>query len=162
MSILTSLPIFIQSSFATSESSLDSLRNVLRVQYSLNYIEDDIEKIANMPKIITSIKSLQNNYKLQENIIKCVDLIPSNNEKLKTEARSHGKAAIEDLTLIYEYFSDQVDDMTGLPKTTPETLKFAYQATKAAENEISLLVDTIPNEIKSDIVSEIKKEFGSN
>lgn len=159
LSILASLPMI---SMATEVPNLDSLRNLLRVEYSLHYIEQDIEKIANMPKIINSIKSLQQNYKLQDNIAKTVDLISSSNEQAKIEARIHGKFAVEDLTLIYEYFSDQVDDITGLPKTTPETLKFAYQATKAAENELSLLISAIPREFKEEIVKEIQNEFSSS
>ena len=162
LSVLASLPLICQISMATEISNLDSLRNVLRVEYSLKYIEQDFEKIANMPKIINSIKALQRNYKLQDNIAKTMELIPASNEQMKNEARVHGKFAIEDLTLIYEYFSDQVDDITGLPKTTPETLKFAYQAIKAAENELSLLISAIPREVKDEVVKEIQNEFASS
>lgn len=157
------LALFMQTMNSVGAIDVDTncLKNVIRVQTSLQYVEKDIEQIAEMPKIIANIKALQRNYKLDENIMKTLNLVPTLNSA-RSDAREHGRAAIEDLAQIYEYFSDQIDDLTGNPKTTPETLRFALEATKAAEKELSLLVDAVPSEIASEAINEVKSEFTSS
>jgi len=138
---------------------INCVKNVLRVKSSLKYIQSDIENVADMTKVINDIKSLQRNYRLEENIAKSVNLASSNQHK--QEAKKHGLQAVEDISLIYEYFAGDVDDLTGKIKSTPKVLSFALDATKAAEKELGLLTDELPSNIFTEANEAVKEEFAS-
>lgn len=163
--VATTIPLLlVQSGFpnrvlANEPTTIDvnCIKNVLRVKTSLKYIETDIEKVADLTKVINDIKSLQKNYRLEENIIKSVNLASTSRQK--ETAREHGNQAVENLASIYEYFAGDVDDMTGKIKTTPKTLSFALDATKAAEKELGLLTDELPSNLFLEASEAVKEEF---
>ena len=110
--LVSSLPLFtpILSVNAVDDIDINCVKQVLRVQKSLGYIEKDINDLGDLPKIINNIKKLQNNYKLDDNIKKTIELTSKNQRE---NARTHGKSAIEDLAQIYEYFSNEIDQFSG-------------------------------------------------
>jgi hypothetical protein len=143
-----------------SDVDTNCVKNVIRVEKSLKYVESDIEQLGDMSKVILNIKALQSNYKLDENILKTVNLIPTSN-RLRDIAKDHGRAAIEDLAQIYEYYSDEIGNFPGTPKSSREILTFSLQATQAAEKELNLLINSIPQDILKPAEEEVSQEFNS-
>ena len=64
------------------------------------------------------------NYHLKDNIASSISLVK---KEKRNEARAVGNTIIEDLSLVSEYFEDEVDDMTGKKKAPPGAFKFAEQ-----------------------------------
>ena len=101
-----------------------ALQNVMRVQYSMQYVSDQIASSSDFEAIAKDIGTLMNNYHLRENIANSVTLV---SKEKRNEARAAGNTIIEDLSLVSEYFEDDVDDMTGKKRVPPGAYKFAEQ-----------------------------------
>lgn len=84
---------------------------IQRTRNSLGYILEDIANKGDAASIVSQVKFLVKNYQLSSNVQTSVEIIKE--RKSREEATTHGKAAVEFLAQIYEYFSDQVDDLTG-------------------------------------------------
>lgn len=132
--------------------------NIDRVTRSLDYITQDIEKKGDAKAIVSQIKFMLSNYKLRENIQTSLSFVPAGK---KESAKSHGLTAIEDLALIYEYYSDDVDNMSGNRSPPREVLQLAQDAVKAAKKELLLLIDSYPEDIKTEALEKVAAEFAS-
>lgn len=83
-----------------SSGEQTAVDNIIRVQLSLRYIDDDINNGSkDAAQVVASVKTLIKNYNFKENIAKTVQLLPNGK---KTEGKEHGQTAIEDLANIYE------------------------------------------------------------
>ena len=139
-----------------------SFENVLRVRYSLPQIAVEIEKSSDASPVVREIKLLLTNYKLKENINKSLDAIRNSNKKINinvNDARSHGTSAVEYLSTIYEYFEEDIDNATGKKAPKPEVLGLAYKAIGAATEELDKFIASIPEDVKSTSVVQVKSEF---
>lgn len=117
-----------------TDASTTAAGNVLRVSYSLKLIDKSIENVGDVKLVVNQIGKLMQNYKLKDNLQLSLDLVLDN--KKRDEARGHGQAAFEDLSLVSEYYSDEIDDMSGKKKIPREVLKFAAGASVAAQKEL--------------------------
>ena len=95
----------------TDSSFFRSIKTIQRTRNSLGYILEDIANKGDAASIVSQVKFLVKNYQLSSNVQTSVGII--RDRKAREEATTHGKAAVEFLAQIYEYFSDQVDDFTG-------------------------------------------------
>lgn len=114
-----------------SPKILSSIENIIRVYKSLKYIQEDIESKGDSKSVIAQIKVLLKNYNLKENIINSLEVV-SKDKAIRNEAKFHGTSAVEDLSQVYEYFSDEIDNMSGNKFPPRQILSFALDATKAA------------------------------
>ena len=53
-------------------------------------------------------------------------------QDIRNEAKFHGTSAVEDLSQVFEYFSDEIDNMSGNKFPPRQILSFSLEATKAA------------------------------
>lgn len=95
----------------TGSAFYKSIMTIQRTRNSLGYILEDIANKGDAASIVSQVKFLVKNYQLSSNVQTSVGVIKD--RKAREEATTHGKAAVEFLAQIYEYFSDQVDDLTG-------------------------------------------------
>ena len=116
-----------------TDASTAAAGNVLRVSYSLKLIDKSIETVGDVKLVVSQIDKLMTNYKLKDNLQLSLDLVDN---KKRDDARARGQAAFEDLSLVSEYYSDEVDDMSGKKKIPREVLKFAAGASVAAQKEL--------------------------
>ena len=124
-----------QPSFAiNTDASTSAAANVMRVSYSLKLIDKQITTVGDVRQVVTQIDKLMQNYKLKDNLQLSLDLIKE--DKKRDEARSHGMAAFEDLSLVKEYYSDEIDNMSGKKIIPQSVLKFAAGASVAAQKEL--------------------------
>lgn len=115
-----------------TDASTAAAGNVMRVSYSLKLIDKSITDVGDVKLVVNQIAKLMQNYKLKDNLQLSLDLV---DDKKRDEARGHGLAAYEDLSLVSEYFSDEIDDMSGKKKIPREVLQFAAGASIAAQKE---------------------------
>mmetsp|Transcript_5095 Transcript_5095/g.5224 ORF Transcript_5095/g.5224 Transcript_5095/m.5224 type:complete len:199 (+) Transcript_5095:92-688(+) len=139
-----------------TDASTNSLANVMRVSYSLKLIDKQITTVGDVKQVVTQIEKLMQNYKLKDNLKLSYDLIENNK---KDEARSHGNQALEDLTLVNEYFESEIDNMSGKKKIPREVLKFASQASVACQKELAELFKSYPPSIMTAVQTQIGEEF---
>jgi hypothetical protein len=145
---------------AKAESAVDNaIAQVVRVSYSLKYVDDTIEQSGDAGSVVTQIRQLLKNYKLKENLSDSLSVIPS---KKRDEAKLHAQAAVEDLSQIFEYFSDDVDNMSGRKIVPRAVLGFAQQAVKASKDELSQLIKLYPAEVAGPIITKVDAEFKSD
>ena len=146
---------------AIDGSSLDtsSIENIFRVKSSLKYIEEDIQNGKDGLSVVSSVKTLLNNYRLKDNISKSINFVTSSKREMAITA---GKAALEDLTSIYEYFSDEPDSNTGVRSIPRDFFQFSLQAVAAASEDLNRLTSSYPDDIIRDIKTKIEEEFKSN
>jgi hypothetical protein len=90
-----------------SPATVGSLEQVARVRYSLDSVVDTINSSGEPGLVVSQIKSLLTNYRLREN---CEIVAESVVEGRRIDARTHARAAVEDLVQIYEYFPDDIDN----------------------------------------------------
>eukprot|EP01036_Dinobryon_divergens_P027871 gene27871-36720_t len=101
-----------------------AIENIVRVYKSLQYIEEDIENKGDPKSVISQIKVLLKNYQLKDNVIISLEI------EIRNEAKFHGTSAVEDLSQVFEYFSDEIDNMSGNKFPPRQILSFALDATK--------------------------------
>jgi len=128
--------------------SKSALMNVYNVFLNLKYVENDIENGESSQTIIKEVRTLLTNYRLKDSLQKCV--VFSNN---KNEAESIGRNIIENLNLIYEYYEDNIDNMTGIKTPPREVLLFAKSSLSATTNEFNKLFNLYP----SNIIEKVKE-----
>jgi hypothetical protein len=133
-------------------NQFESLSNVVRVQRSLSYIKKDVESGSDVKNVISQIKLLLRNYKLKDSINNSLQL--TKNDK-REDARSYGNQAVEDLVLIFEYFTDGITDVS----TPRDVLQLTLDATKAAEKELDKYLQCFPNDIRTLVTNKINEEF---
>eukprot|EP01031_Cornospumella_fuschlensis_P029411 gene29411-35501_t len=148
------MPAIAAESLSSSERS--AIENIERVIYSLKYMEDDIATKSDPDSVVTQAKFLLKNYRLKENLQTCLNIVPSSQ---RSEAKEHGQNAVEDLSQIYEYFSDRVDDMSGRKFAPQEVLQFAQEAIGATKKELKAVVSLYPQDLVREVDEQIRKEF---
>ena len=144
---------------AKSESNpslVKSIENIERVYDSLKFVQDDINNKGDAKDIIKQIKFLLNNYKLKDNIILSIELVDSSKKSI---ARDYGINAVEDLTQVYEYYFDEVDNMSGNTFPPKEVLTFANDAINAARKELNSLKALYPAEVLNDVDKKLASEL---
>ena len=152
-------PGVVMADYQVSEKLISSVENIARVKASLKYVNDDIEKGIDASQVVRQVKLLLNNYKLKENVYASLELVPSNK---KDDARGHGRAAIEDLTAVFEYFSDELDDLTGERKVPREYFDFTMRSLNAADRELGDLLLSFPRDIVDTISLKISQEYNGS
>ncbi|KAJ1380225.1 hypothetical protein B484DRAFT_412111, partial [Ochromonadaceae sp. CCMP2298] len=110
-----------------------AIESVERVANSLTYIQQDIENKGGAQEIVGQIKFLVRNYKLSDNINSAIVVVPKEGSKAALE---HGRAAVEDLAAVYEYYSEEMDNMSGKKTPAKETLVLADKAVAAARKYV--------------------------
>ncbi len=121
------------------QASKSALTNVYNVFLNLKYIENDIENGESPQTIIKEVRTLLTNYRLKDSLQK--SLVLANN---KNEAESIGRNIIENLNLIYEYYEDNIDNMTGVKTPPKEVLLFAKSSLSATTIEFNKLFNLYP------------------
>jgi hypothetical protein len=134
-----------------------AIEQIMRVQGSLRYVEDDINTKGDPSSVVSQINLLVRNYQLKDNVRISLGLIADSAKR--EEARTHGVAAIDDLQIVSEYYDDDINNTTG-QKTPPQAvLKLAVQATEAANKEFKLLFAQFPEDVISVSKSKVDAEF---
>ena len=133
-----------------------ALEQVARVKLSLDLVNKEIETASDPGSIIKEIKLLMTNYKLKDNLAKSINLASAVN---KINAKKHATAAYEDLAMIFEYFDDEVDNMTGKKSPSPKVLKLSFDATDAASKELDEFFRDFSSDISDQVLSKVKAEF---
>ena len=133
-----------------------AVEQILRVQKSLKYIDDSIEKEGNPSAVVQQINLLLRNYKLKENLVTSLELVP---KARREEARTHGITAIEDLQIVSEYFDDDVDNMSGKKTPPRQVLQLAMQASSAASKELRDLIAMYPSDVAGAAALTVAPEF---
>jgi hypothetical protein len=64
------------------------------------------------------------NYKLKDNLSSSLTLLEKGK---RNEAKTAGRTIIEDLSLVSEYFEDEIDDMSGRKRPPAGAFTFAQQ-----------------------------------
>lgn len=126
----------------------------------MGYILEDIANKGDAASIVSQVKFLVKNYQLSSNVQTSVGII--RDRKAREEATTHGKAAVEFLAQIYEYFSDQVDDFTGKKFPPKEVLQFAQGAVQAAQKELDALLSSYPPEWTQLVNTQLAEEQQSS
>lgn len=140
---------------AIGSNNIKAVEVVTRVTNSLKYIEEDIANKGDVQDVLSQIKFLVKNYKLKDNVALALETVVTN----KADAKLHAQNAVEDLAQVFEYFSDEVDNMSGKKFPPKDILIFADQATRAAEKELKLLLQSIPSDIIDDVNKKIAEEM---
>ena len=130
------------------QASKSALTNVYNVFMNLKYIENDIENGESPQTIIKEVRTLLSNYRLKESLQKSVKL-----SKNKSEAEVIGRNIIENLNLIYEYYEDNIDNMSGIKTPPKEVLLFAKSSLSATSIEFNKLFNLYP----SNIIEKLKE-----
>lgn len=157
-SAVIALPLLglMQPSFASSSSqTIKAVETIVRVSSSLDFISQDIAQKGDAVAIVSQIKFLLNTYKLKESVQSSIDVVPPN---LREEARNHGRSAIEDLMLVFEYYNDEIDNFSGKRSPPKEILMFADEAVRAAKKELQSLIACYPSEVQQDVKMRLKEE----
>ena len=141
---------------AVDDSTSDALANVLRVSYSLKNVDETIEKGNDVKLVVQQISSLVKNYKLKDNLNLGLAAV---SDAKREEARGHARAAVEDLSLVSEYYEDDINDMTGKKTPPKEVLTLAIQATKATRSEIDAYLSLVPSDVAGQLQAQVKEEF---
>ena len=139
-------------------SQLRAVEQILRVQKSLKYIDESIEKEGSPAGVVQQINLLLKNYKLKENLQTSLPLI-AGGDKRREEARIHGQTAIEDLVIVSEYYDDDIDDFTGKKTPPQKVLQLALQASAACSKELKELIAMYPTEVSQLAEKEVAVEF---
>jgi len=147
----------IQSLCTDIDESLDpALLSIVRVKYSIKSVNTDIENGSSDARaVVKAVKSLIQNYDLRKNLKLAVKMAGSN----RVVAVEHASSAFEDLSSVFEYMTDDVDNMSGRKIPPRELLTFALQATSAATKELDLLLNDLPVELVGPVNAQVKKEF---
>lgn len=130
------------------QASKSALINVYNVFLNLKYVENDIENGKSTPTIVKEVRTLLTNYRLKDSLQKSVSL--SNNKK---EAEVIGRTIIENLNLIFEYFEDDIDNMSGIKTPPKEVLLFAKSSLSATTTEFNKLFTLYP----SNVIEKLKE-----
>eukprot|EP01041_Mallomonas_annulata_P004996 gene4996-9995_t len=138
-------------------SSIRAIENITRVKYSLHSVQDDIDKGSDAKAIINEVKALLQNYRLKDSLKTATELSGSK----RSDARDHANNAFEDLSSVFEYMSDNIDDVSGNRIPPREILTFTQQATSAADKELGLFLSDLPSEIVNSINSQVADEFSA-
>lgn len=138
-----------------SSENIKAVEVVIRVTNSLKYIEEDIANKGDPKDVLKQIKFLVNNYKLKDNVALALSTVVTN----KVDAKLHGTNAVEDLAQVFEYFADEIDNMSGNVLPPKDILMFADQATRAAEKELKLFLQSIPSDITDDVNQKLASEI---
>lgn len=75
------------------------------------------------------------------------------------EAVEKARNAYEDLSSVYEYFADEIDNFTGKKYPPKEILTFADSAVRAAKVEINGILKLFPSDVVQGIEAKIKEEL---
>lgn len=136
-----------------------ALENVERVELSLKFVQQDIEKGGDPSTITNEIKALLNNYRLRDNIELSAQLVSEGNRE---KAIRLGKDAFEDLSQILEYFPESFDDITGSKIAPREILTFAQEGSKVAASKLHEMVELFPSDAIAALKSGVATEFESS
>ena len=119
--------------YTAAPTSVDNIRAILD---ALGYIESDIATKGDAEAVLVQIKFLVKNSKIRENILSSLSFLPPN---MQNTARVHGLSALEDLAQVYEYYSDEFDDITGrkIPHPANQMLQFENNAVLSAKKEFA-------------------------
>lgn len=143
-------------SYALDEATTSAISNVLRVSYSLKNVDETIESGSDAKLVVSQIAALQRNYKLKDNLNQALSAVP---DAKRDTARGFARTAIEDLSLVTEYYTDDVNDMTGKKTPPKEVLVLAQSATKATRGELESFFQLIPVDVISSLRSSVGEEF---
>lgn len=154
-SLLSSSPVLAEVSPVDAQQQR-AVEQIMRVQKSLKYIDDSIEKEGNPSAVVQQINLLLKNYKLKENLATSLNLIP---QARREEARTHGTTALEDLQIVSEYFDDDIDNMSGKKTPPRQVLQLAMQASSAAAKELRELIAMYPSDVAGAAASTVGPEF---
>lgn len=130
------------------QATKSALINVYNVFLNLKYVENDIENGESPQTIIKEVRTLLSNYRLKESLQKSVKL-----SKNKGEAEEISRNIIENLNLIFEYYEDNIDNMSGLKTPPKEVLLFAKSSLSATAIEFNKLFNLCP----SNIIEKLKE-----
>jgi hypothetical protein len=141
---------------AADDATSAAIANVLRVQYSLKNVDETIEGGSDVNLVLSQIQSLMKNYKLRDNLQIALNAVPDNK---KAEAREHSRTVIEDLSLVSEYYTEDIDNMSGRKVIPRQVLSLAQSATKATEAEMDEFFKLIPGEVFQPLKAQVADEF---
>ena len=157
LSLLSSgLPLDARAADAVDPQQQLAVEQIMRVQKSLRYIDEAIEKEGNPSAVVQQINLLLKNYKVKENLQTSLPLVP---QARREEARTHGITAIEDLQIVSEYFDDDIDDMSGRKTPPRQVLQLAVQASQAAAKEFRDLMTMYPSAVVATASNTVGPEF---
>eukprot|EP01039_Chlorochromonas_danica_P001123 gene1123-1227_t len=161
-SLLTVMPLLSfmhpARTFADEFPARSSIENIERVVFSLKYMQDDIEKKGDPDAVVTQTKFLIRNYRLKDNLQYALTFLP---EERREEAGKHAKSAVEDLSTIFEYFPEEVDNLTGRRSAPRELLSFGLEAVGAAKKELNAFLAAFPEDVVREVDDQVRREFTS-
>lgn len=144
---------------STSGPALSSLEQVVRVRLSLDSVTESINSSSDSKMVVGQVRSLLRNYRLRDNAYATASLAPGGRAE---EARTHASAAVEDLTLVSEYFEEETDNLSGSKRLPREALQFAAQAVDAAGKELDQLLGLLPTDLSAEVLQRVRAEYSNN
>ena len=133
-----------------------AIETVERATDSLRLIQEEISSKGDTLSIISQIKFLLKNSNLKESLTISLESIEKSNQ---ADAKEHIKNIVEYLSSIFEYYSDNVDDLTGKKSPPQEVLLLAQQAIAATDKELKALAAYYPTSITDEILKKLKAEL---
>lgn len=95
--------------------------------------------------------ALLRNYRLKDSLEAALAL----SEAAAEGARAHAKAAVENLSIIIEYFPPEPDGPIKGRVLRPEELQFSVRALAAAEKELNSFLAALPAQIVEELAREV-------
>lgn len=108
------------------------------------------------PDVRALVTSLLRNYRLKDSLEAALPLGGFGSDAAREAAAGHGKAAVEFMSIILEYFPEaQEGPLKGKIKLRPDELAFTLKALEAAGKELSMYLGSFPKGVVDGLAQEM-------
>lgn len=135
----------------------EALKRVIVVRDSTAQLRDELENGTDIPdpNVRGLVTALLKNYQLKDSLEAALSL-GGFSEAGKEAAVGHAKAAVEDLSIIIEYFpADLEGPIQDKIRLKPDELQFTLKALAAAGTELSNYLKKFPRDVVDGLTQEI-------
>lgn len=135
----------------------EAMMRVIIVWNSTAQLREELEYgTGSDPDVRSLVTSLLRNYRLKESLEAALALGGFSSETVRDAAAGHGKAAVEDLSIIIEYFPEaQEGPIKNKIKLRPDELTFTLKALEAAGKELSMYLSSFPKGVVDGLAQEM-------
>ncbi|TFJ80743.1 hypothetical protein NSK_007920 [Nannochloropsis salina CCMP1776] len=130
----------------------EALTRVLIVRDSTEQLEEELTSGDTYPDVKALVNSLIRNYKLKSSMESALALLPSGSTE---EGRKFAKSAYENLTIILEYFPEDVAGPIANKTLKPDQLSFTIKALQATRKELDSLLGLFPTELRGRLAENV-------
>lgn len=137
----------------------EAMMRVIVVRDSTAQLREELEygtENNSDPDVRALVTSLLRNYRLKESLEAALPLGGFGSDAAREAAAGHGKAAVEDLSIIIEYFPEaQEGPIKNKIKLRPDELAFTLKALEAAGKELSMYLGSFPKGVVDGLAQEM-------